>query len=39
MDEYEGSSMEGSRDLPVVAALASLVEGEFEIRYSRSCNL
>uniref|UniRef100_A0A0V0GUT9 Putative ovule protein n=1 Tax=Solanum chacoense TaxID=4108 RepID=A0A0V0GUT9_SOLCH len=31
VEECEGSSMEGSRDLPVIAALASLVEGEFEI--------
>lgn len=31
MEEYEGSSMEGSGDLPVIAALASLIEGEFEV--------
>lgn len=36
VDEYEGSSMEGSRDLPVVAALASLVEELCTVRHGRT---
>ncbi|CAN4114214.1 unnamed protein product [Withania somnifera] len=36
MEEYEGSSMEGNRDLPVIAALASLMEELCIARHGRA---